>query len=116
MLCGNCKEGYDPVRHVPRILISCGHTFCQICVEGVLEKEMQDKKTKTNKEQTNMTIFDCFECGIPCPVNNDMGINALPKNQVLISAEVIQQQPLSLNESQELSRDQMNEAGNRTGP
>ena len=30
-------------------------------------------------------VFECFECGIPCQVDPKMGVNALPKNMVLIS-------------------------------
>ena len=85
MLCGNCKEGYDPERHVPRILISCGHTFCQICIEEVLERE----KHRNPQNTGTVTIIDCFECGLPCQVNNEMGINALPKNQVLIQLDAM---------------------------
>ena len=29
-------------------------------------------------------VFECFECGIPCQVDPKLGVNALPKNMVLI--------------------------------
>ena len=31
-------------------------------------------------------VFECFECGIPCQIDPKMGVNALPKNMVLIQA------------------------------
>ena len=31
-------------------------------------------------------VFECFDCGIPCQIDPKIGVNALPKNMVLIPA------------------------------
>ena len=40
-ICTNCENEYDAVRHVPRILISCGHTYCQVCIQLVINEEKE---------------------------------------------------------------------------
>jgi hypothetical protein len=30
--CQLCKEDYDTLLHIPRIMIHCGHTFCTPCL------------------------------------------------------------------------------------
>ena len=31
-------------------------------------------------------VFECFECGIPCSVDPKIGVQALPKNLVLLKS------------------------------
>ena len=75
MLCGNCQSGYDNTEHVPRILISCGHTFCESCIQAVIQEEKLAKEKSNSGDkagdgssatQSESITFDCFECGIPC--------------------------------------------------
>jgi len=46
--CANCEAEFDPVKHIPRILVSCGHTFCQVCIQMVIneEKEAQQERVQ----------------------------------------------------------------------
>lgn len=32
MKCGSCNHQFDEFKHVPRLLIKCGHTVCQECL------------------------------------------------------------------------------------
>ena len=54
MQCANCENNFDADVHVPRILITCGHTFCQICIENSMNPDEDDSSN----------VLDCFECGI----------------------------------------------------
>jgi hypothetical protein len=36
MECGSCYELYDEKQRIPRNLI-CGHTYCEFCVDKILE-------------------------------------------------------------------------------
>ena len=38
--CQNCESEYDAVKHIPRILISCGHTYCQVCIHCLVQDEL----------------------------------------------------------------------------
>ena len=32
MDCPNCKEPFDTIMRMPRMLITCGHTLCNACL------------------------------------------------------------------------------------
>ena len=34
--CSVCFEAYDQTQVVPRLLIKCGHTFCELCLDQML--------------------------------------------------------------------------------
>jgi protein-arginine kinase activator protein McsA len=75
MLCPNCQVEFSSTTNIPRILIFCGHTFCQACIENLIQTvEKEGEKEKP--------AFECPECGT-VNIAND-GINSFPKNLVLL--------------------------------
>lgn len=32
MNCVKCDERYDQVQRIPRVLVECGHTLCEMCI------------------------------------------------------------------------------------
>lgn len=32
MNCSRCREPFDDVQRVPRVLVQCGHTICEVCL------------------------------------------------------------------------------------
>ena len=62
MQCGNCNNFFDSEVHIPRIIISCGHTFCEICISNSFNPAV-------DQEGLNILVFDCFECSNECAVS-----------------------------------------------
>ena len=60
--CSNCQQFFDADQRTPRILINCGHTFCQVCL--------------TNQK-------DCFDCHVEIT----QPIESLPKNLALLQQQ-----------------------------
>lgn len=71
MLCSNCQTEFNHSTNVPRILIVCGHTFCEACL-----RSQADKTPKS---------LECPDCKVASPVNDQLGIEGFPKNLVLLS-------------------------------
>lgn len=43
LVCGLCKEIYNETNKIPRILISCGHTFCHSCLNNKIQSGSEVK-------------------------------------------------------------------------
>ena len=71
MLCSNCHKEFNSEDQVPRILIVCGHTFCEACLKTQIEKTPKS--------------LECPDCKVESPVNEQMGVEGFPKNLVLLS-------------------------------
>ena len=37
LTCGICKELYNENERIPRILITCGHTYCDNCLKNIVK-------------------------------------------------------------------------------
>lgn len=72
MECDICLIQWDSNEHIPRLL-SCGHTFCQVCLKLIL------KKAKSNKRK-----FFCPTCNAIQSIIKDDDINRLIKNYNLL--------------------------------
>lgn len=80
MLCPNCQNDFDSTSNVPRILIFCGHTYCQQCIESLLTQSSSNEEGTSPK--SSMKQLNCPECGT---VNQAAdGVNSFPKNLVLL--------------------------------
>jgi hypothetical protein len=66
MECANCKNLYSEKDHIPRMLIQCGHTICEMCI----------KQLFTGKGIT------CPECKM---VNEANSHTTFPKNVALLN-------------------------------
>lgn len=66
--CSNCLRPYCAATLLPRILITCGHTFCHSC----LADQFVNKAIK------------CFECDEVCHIDT---VEQLPKNQALLKTQ-----------------------------
>ena len=67
--CPLCNSIYDEKTHIPRMLTSCGHTYCEVCL----------RNNHTNSENNSLK----------CPEDNTLHYNIkqvedLPKNLTLI--------------------------------
>ena len=94
--CANCAVAFDGGKHVPRILSTCGHTFCEVCLAQTLatEHEAAQKKLSYHRKGTakaqqqqqlpTTLTFECYECGKPCQVDAKLGVASMTVNQVLI--------------------------------
>ena len=71
MLCPNCQQEFNSNTNIPRILVFCGHTYCQLCIENLLVDDGQGKWT-----------LSCPECSVVNQVAD--GVNSFPKNLVLL--------------------------------
>ena len=65
MNCPECKQEFDEISHVPRILTACGHTICEICL-------------KLRYKKKNII---CPQCSVATIAQN---LNILPSNLALI--------------------------------
>lgn len=81
--CPNCHKPFDALTCVPRILISCGHTFCHQCINALFigDDEVGDEFCSPVRE-AKATNFECPECGAVNSATN--GIESFPKNLVLL--------------------------------
>ena len=70
MNCQSCKFKYDNTNKLPKILITCGHTFCLDCLER--------KKEKSSETQIRIK---CFICSV---VTTTETIENLPKNMAIL--------------------------------
>ena len=72
---------------MPRILISCGHTYCQICLQETFKEETL--KVYDNSEIENLAsdkvLLKCYECLIEFDVDLKNGIKSLPVNRALLN-------------------------------
>jgi hypothetical protein len=37
MNCTRCQFKYDEIKHIPKLLIMCGHTLCEKCCSELLK-------------------------------------------------------------------------------
>ena len=70
MNCGRCKMKYDNISKIPKILITCGHTFCLDCLER-----------KKDIIGVNQVKIVCFICSIETIAET---IDNLPKNMAIL--------------------------------
>jgi influenza virus NS1A-binding protein len=68
MNCSNCNNKFNNVTHVPRILISCGHTFCELCLSSLMEEAS--------------SLISCPTCKVETVVDN---VKSLIKNLALLN-------------------------------
>ena len=69
MECDICLLEWDSKIRIPRLL-SCGHTFCQVCLIEILNKSLKEKKP-----------FICPNCNIPqIQIKSENDIKLLIKN------------------------------------
>ena len=61
--CEICFNDYDSTKHIPRIIPTCGHTYCDVCIQVYLN--------------SNNRIFKCPKDQI---INNNSNIESYPKN------------------------------------
>jgi hypothetical protein len=78
MQCPECNKPYSSEKHIPRILINCGHTLCEVCA--------------FNQINTNLSV-SCPECG---EENDAETVNIFPKNLALINMNKGKQNPQNL--------------------
>jgi DNA-directed RNA polymerase subunit RPC12/RpoP len=55
MLCPNCHKEFNSELNLPRILVSCGHTFCHSCLDQLLQSHQLNSQGSGLK---------CPECGV----------------------------------------------------
>ena len=73
MECDICLIYWDSTEHIPRLL-SCGHSFCQICLMNILKKSIQNK-----------TLFRCPTCNsVQKNIKTEKDIQNLIKNYNLL--------------------------------
>ena len=68
--CPICKEAYGGVAVVPRLLVTCGHTFCAGCLDTMLEPLRMRNGGKK---------LQCPSCRVECRVQRGVAAS-LPKN------------------------------------
>jgi len=69
--CPICENVYDEEKHIPRLLMKCGHTYCEICIENQIAAN--DSKRKFVCKEDNET-YEKIE-----------SINDIPKNLSLLN-------------------------------
>ena len=79
--CSLCFNNYEDNRK-PLILISCGHTYCEICLEKIFENNKKEIVCPECKLITNL------------PENN---INKLPKNRIAMDLNFLTKKKLEIN-------------------
>ena len=71
--CPVCCNEYHPVECVPRLLRSCGHTFCETCLTGL------------QKIDPNTLVVRCPSCRVQTAVEAGKGVaEPFPKNYALL--------------------------------
>ena len=74
--CSICYEDYDENNVVPRILITCGHSFCERCISCMLRPLQASGGEK---------LMECPKCRKECPVRGGRA-TALPVKFEVIGA------------------------------
>jgi hypothetical protein len=67
--CPVCMDTFYEELRVPRLLVSCGHTACEGCLDGMLERVPVANGSK---------MIDCPMCKTSCRVQRSLA-NSLPK-------------------------------------
>ncbi|KAG1686131.1 hypothetical protein DVH05_007117 [Phytophthora capsici] len=79
--CELCNEPYDDVDsedgHIPRLL-TCGHTYCQSCLDGWANH--------AGPQSEEIAIIECPTCRRTTHFKGSAGARALPKNFELVRA------------------------------
>ena len=70
--CGGCNADFDADKHAPRILPSCGHTFCSYCLTHWIKN--QDGRIVCPEDKVNFILSD-----------KSLGLASFPLNFSLIS-------------------------------
>ena len=52
MQCPNCHSDFNSELNLPRIMVFCGHTFCQICIKDMLV-DQKEIKSEAEVEETD---------------------------------------------------------------
>ena len=89
MECDICLIYWDSTEHIPRLL-SCGHSFCQVCLTKTLEKSIK-----------NNTLFHCPTCNaVQKNIKTEKDIKNLIKNYNLLEiSDKIEERRSSTRES-----------------
>ena len=59
--CNYCQEDYDLKDHLPRILIECGHSICELCLIEYYDKAVPIKcEICSEKIKTENVEFETF--------------------------------------------------------
>ena len=79
MECDICLVEWDSKIRIPRLL-SCGHTFCQVCLIEILNKSLKTKKP-----------FICPNCKTPqSQIKSENDIKLLIKNFIELVCELLE--------------------------
>src|SRR3989338_10094299 len=71
--CSICCNEYHPEECVPRLLRSCGHTFCETCLASL------------QKVASSASVVRCPSCRVETTVEADKGVaDSFPKNYALL--------------------------------
>ncbi|GAB9474826.1 Sorting nexin [Globisporangium polare] len=101
--CELCNEPYgDEQDHIPRLL-SCGHTFCQSCLDDWASVE-SNAVLSSNSIGDDVAAMDCPTCRRTTTFDSREGARSLPKNFELLRVrhEIESQTQLQLHHLKEL--------------
>lgn len=84
IICKICKSEYDESIKIPRILIKCGHTFCQLCILKLLNND-----NKLVCPQDEIIYFDINLPEEIFPVNLNL-INIIKTNKEIQNSKTLQ--------------------------
>lgn len=59
--CKLCRAQYNTVDRKPRCFMPCGHSYCDKCISGLLEKLCPNCKTPYNQAIVDYEIIDLIK-------------------------------------------------------
>ena len=76
MNCPNCLTIYNAAQNLPKILIGCGHTLCDYCIQLLFDSSQHS--------------ITCTECFMPSSINDP---SYFPKNIALLNMSAMAATP-----------------------
>ncbi|KAF4747330.1 hypothetical protein FOZ63_025274, partial [Perkinsus olseni] len=94
--CEICCEGFATINRRPMVLVNCGHTICEMCLDSLVAHSLEDPSNNNDNDiydpDTGMTKLSP-DASIRCPFCRERTeIAAVRPNYVLIQANQHQQQ------------------------
>lgn len=73
--CEQCQSQFDEENHCPRFFKLCGHTFCQNCIQALIDRAKAEMKTQ----------IKCYNCkGLYTP--DELEIASFPRNHGILDS------------------------------